>query len=311
MAEALGRGPTTTSSIRIAGCSCSQDAAAATWSSTRRNDWHSTPLATGRALVLTAGPRAPGCGRSPRSREGGGAGQRRAARAPRRRAGSPRTASATWSSTSITIRPPSPRSSATARDLGVRVRYSWEQPVLGSAGGPRHALPLLTDGGSQTFLIVNGDTLTDVDLAALLNRPTRRRGALVTMALIPNPRRTNTAACWSTDGYGARLHAAPAAAQQSFHFIGVQVAEAEAFAPSTTTCRRVGRLALSPACSRSNPRSIAAFVSTATFHDIGTPADCLRTSLELRRNRGRSCVSAERRGRPDRGRRAARVCGMM
>ena len=28
-------------------------------------------------------------------------------------------------------------------DLGVRVRYSWEQPVLGSAGGPRRALPLL------------------------------------------------------------------------------------------------------------------------------------------------------------------------
>ncbi len=28
-------------------------------------------------------------------------------------------------------------------DLGARVRYSWESPVLGSAGGPRHALPLL------------------------------------------------------------------------------------------------------------------------------------------------------------------------
>src|SRR5512134_4060259 len=28
-------------------------------------------------------------------------------------------------------------------DIGVRVRYSWELPVLGSAGGPRCALPLL------------------------------------------------------------------------------------------------------------------------------------------------------------------------
>src|SRR5262249_27860607 len=50
-------------------------------------------------------------------------------------------------------------------DLGVRVRYSWEQPrVLGSAGGPRLALPLLD---VDAFLLVNGDTLTDVDLAAL------------------------------------------------------------------------------------------------------------------------------------------------
>src|SRR5512142_2155797 len=28
-------------------------------------------------------------------------------------------------------------------DLGVQVRYSWENPILGSAGGPRRALPLL------------------------------------------------------------------------------------------------------------------------------------------------------------------------
>src|SRR5688500_4986481 len=48
--------------------------------------------------------------------------------------------------------------------LGVRVRYSWELPVLGSAGCPRRALPLLTDDGAERFLIVNGDTLTDVDI---------------------------------------------------------------------------------------------------------------------------------------------------
>ena len=40
-------------------------------------------------------------------------------------------------------------------DLDMRIRYSWEQPVLGSAGGPRQALPLLDAG---TFIIVNGDT---------------------------------------------------------------------------------------------------------------------------------------------------------
>src|SRR5689334_13845428 len=38
--------------------------------------------------------------------------------------------------------------------LGMSVRYSWEQPVLGSAGGPRRAAPLLA---TDTFLIVNGD----------------------------------------------------------------------------------------------------------------------------------------------------------
>jgi hypothetical protein len=62
--------------------------------------------------------------------------------------------------------------------LGLRVRYSWEQPVLGTAGGPRHALPLVD---ADRFWIVNGDTLTDVDLAAI-ERQHLQSGALVTMA---------------------------------------------------------------------------------------------------------------------------------
>ncbi len=68
-------------------------------------------------------------------------------------------------------------------DLGVRVRYSWEQPeVLGSAGGPRHALPII---GSDTFFIVNGDTMTDLALEPLADAH-QKSGALVTMALVPN-----------------------------------------------------------------------------------------------------------------------------
>src|SRR5512147_2300207 len=50
-------------------------------------------------------------------------------------------------------------------DLGIPVRYSWENPVLGSAGGPRRALPLLD---TDRFLIINGDTLTDLDLEGLV-----------------------------------------------------------------------------------------------------------------------------------------------
>jgi len=121
-------------------------------------------------------------------------------------------------------------------DLGARVRYSWESPVLGSAGGPRHALPLLLDrGADETFVLVNGDTLTNVDLRAMIDDH-RRHGALVTMALIPNPR---------PDKYGGvRLNAsgavarftkrrahgtppAPSEAEGNFHFIGPQIVQAE------------------------------------------------------------------------------------
>src|SRR4029077_7922084 len=68
-------------------------------------------------------------------------------------------------------------------DLSVHVRYSWEQPqVLGTAGGPRRALSVI---GAPTFLVVNGDTLTDFDLEAL-SEVHETSGALVTLALVPN-----------------------------------------------------------------------------------------------------------------------------
>ena len=54
--------------------------------------------------------------------------------------------------------------------------------MLGSAGGPRLALPII---GADTFFIVNGDTLTDVDLDALAAAHAAS-GALVTLALVPN-----------------------------------------------------------------------------------------------------------------------------
>src|SRR5690242_3746646 len=109
---------------------------------------------------------------------------------------------------------------------GVRVRYSWEPIVLGSAGGPRRALPLL---GSSTFLIVNGDTLTDVDIAALVAEH-RRTGAMVTMAVMPNTEPDKYSGL-AVDGTGAFTGVvARDAAQPSYHFVGVQVAEAAAFA---------------------------------------------------------------------------------
>ena len=64
--------------------------------------------------------------------------------------------------------------------LGLAVRYSWEREVLGSAGGPARAVPLLA---SDRFLIVNGDTLAKVDLPAMA-RQHIETNALVTMAVL-------------------------------------------------------------------------------------------------------------------------------
>jgi mannose-1-phosphate guanylyltransferase len=158
---------------------------------------------------------------------------------------------------------------------GLRVRYSWEMPVLGSAGGPRHALSLL---GSSAFLIVNGDTLTNVDVAALVADHTRS-GALVTMAVIPNtdPDKYSGLAVDATGAFTGVV--SRGSRQSSYHFVGVQVAEAEAFAtlPDNRPFESVRQLY--PTLVATRPGSVRTFVSSAEIFDIGTPADYLNTSL--------------------------------
>lgn len=167
-------------------------------------------------------------------------------------------------------------------DAGVRVRYSWESPVLGSAGGPKRALPLL----GPEFLIVNGDTLTDVDPAAVV-RDHRETGALVTMAVVPNaePDKYGGVAVegdGSVTGFVRR-----GSPQPSFHFVGVQVAAAEAFAsvPKDTPYESVGTLY--PALIAARPGAIRAYQTDAEFLDIGTPADYLETALLIARRESR------------------------
>jgi NDP-sugar pyrophosphorylase family protein len=167
-------------------------------------------------------------------------------------------------------------------ELGVRVRYSWETPVLGSAGGPRHALPLL---GASRFLIVNGDTLTDANVQALMAEH-RRSGALVTMAVVPNT---------EPDRYGGAVvdpsgiitgFTRRGSAESSYHVIGLQVAEAEAFAslPDNTPCESTR--SLYPALIRAIPGSVRAWRTSADFLDIGTPADYLATALSVAARQG-------------------------
>ena len=178
-------------------------------------------------------------------------------------------------------------------DLGVRIRYSWEQPVLGSAGGPRRALPLLVDdpGGDGNFLIVNGDTLTDVDLGAVLAAHEASRAA-VTMALIPNPRPDVYGGVQvSSDGWvtGFTRRGSPG---QSYHFIGVQAARASVFSPLVDGVPAESVGALYPALIARDPRAVRAFVCEASFRDIGTPRDYFETSLALADIEGGRLISA-------------------
>jgi mannose-1-phosphate guanylyltransferase len=69
------------------------------------------------------------------------------------------------------------------RRHGLRIRYSREERILGTGGGPRAVRDVL---GSEPLLIVNGDVLFDLDLRRLL-AVHAASGARATLALRRNP----------------------------------------------------------------------------------------------------------------------------
>ncbi len=168
-------------------------------------------------------------------------------------------------------------------DLGVEVRYSWEPQVLGSGGGPRRAFDLVD---AENAFIVNGDTLTDLDLSAL-TADHARHGALVTMASTPDRRPGYNALAVAADGRFAgvtRAGSPPAlehAGHRQVHFIGVQIAERRAFAAASPDGPSETLKTLYPQLIAGNPASVRVWPSRVAFHDIGTPADYLATVVAL------------------------------
>jgi len=163
------------------------------------------------------------------------------------------------------------------RALGVRVRYSWEPVILGSAGGPKQALALWP-GLTGPCLIVNGDTLTDVPLAPLIEEH-RKSGARVTMAVVPNTR---------PDHYnGIRVDAnlqvtdfvAKGHTDRTWHFVGVQVVNPDVFGglPAGTPAETVAGVYRDLV--RTEPGSVRVWPVDAPFLDVGTPADYIDAVL--------------------------------
>jgi mannose-1-phosphate guanylyltransferase len=182
-------------------------------------------------------------------------------------------------------------------DLGARVRYSWEQPrLLGSAGGPRLARPML---GAGTFLIVNGDTLTDVDLVRLAGAHVAS-GALVTLALVPNREFTRYGGVQLDGDHGVTGFArAGPSSEGSYHYIGVQVVHGAVFdsVKQGEAASSIGGVYDTVIASR--PGAVRGFVCDAEFWDVGTVADYWRTSEAFVAKSGSVSSSAGRGSRID------------
>jgi NDP-sugar pyrophosphorylase family protein len=161
--------------------------------------------------------------------------------------------------------------------IGVRVQYSWEPAILGSAGGPRHALPLV-DG--DTLLVVNADTLVDFALGPMIARH-EASGAAVTVAVIPNPRPDHYHGLEIDGDHRVTGFVLRGSGRPSWHFVGVQIARADVFAalPDNVPAETVTGVYRELVASR--PGALLGYPVDTSFLDVGTPRDYLDAALRL------------------------------
>lgn len=173
--------------------------------------------------------------------------------------------------------------------LGLRLRYSWERDILGSAGGPAQALSLWPRLDSPC-LIVNGDTLTDLPLAPLVaaHAQARGEGALVTMAVVRNTRPDHYNGL-RLDADGRVLAFVPKGhTEQTWHFVGVQAVEPRVFADLTPGVPAETVSGVYRELVATRPGAVRAFRVDAPFLDVGTPQDYIDAAFHLDRLEGRS-----------------------
>jgi len=159
--------------------------------------------------------------------------------------------------------------------LGVAVRYSWEYPLLGSAGGPRHALPLLD---ADRILLVNGDTLCDVDLAAMIDAHVRH-DADVTMAVVPNAQPDHYNGIVADHDHAVTAFVPRGHAAGSWHFVGVQIVNRAVLAPLPDGVPADTVHGLYRAVLAQRPGRLRVWPTSGRFIDVGTPRDYLATAL--------------------------------
>jgi mannose-1-phosphate guanylyltransferase len=168
-----------------------------------------------------------------------------------------------------------------ARQLGIDLQISREEKqILGTGGGVRRAQKLL---GKETFFLLNGDMIFDVDLPAALAAH-RKAGAEATMVLAPYPRGATYAAVEVDARMNVRRIAgrgAPADPSLSkMHFTGVHVLEPELVARLPPEGESdINRIAYVRAMH--DGAVVHGFLQEGYWGDLGAPRSFLRANLDV------------------------------
>lgn len=174
--------------------------------------------------------------------------------------------------------------------FGVRLEYIEEPVILGTSGALDNARQLLE---GDTFVVINGKIITDINLADALETH-RRTNALATLVLRPNPRRERFSIVETRDGLikGFGGMPAPAASDNApdeesvpLMFTGIQILEPRIFS-------YIPRGVFSHSTTDVYPQAIAkgervvAHVAEGKWYELSTIPRYLEISLAMLAEKG-------------------------
>lgn len=168
--------------------------------------------------------------------------------------------------------------------FGVRIHYVEEPEILGTSGALDNARELLEN---QTFIVINGKIITDIDLNAAMATHLRTR-AMATLILLPNYKRERFSVVETENGFVTRFGGMPGAAvveKTPMMFTGIQIMEREIFS-------YIPRGVFSHSVTDVYPQAIAkgeriaAHVGSGKWRELSTLRRYLDISLEMLQERG-------------------------
>ena len=164
-------------------------------------------------------------------------------------------------------------------EFGVNLQYVHEPVILGTSGALDNARELLA---AETFVVVNGKIITNIDLHAALAQH-RAQNALATLVLKPNVARERFSIVETGDGLVSRFAGMPeksAEGESPLMFTGIQILEPRIFDYIPRDVFSDSVVHVYPQAMAKGER-IAAHVGEGMWHELSTLQRYLGISLDL------------------------------
>ncbi len=176
--------------------------------------------------------------------------------------------------------------------FGVSLHYIEEPEILGTSGAIDNARTFFE---TETFVVINGKIITDINLTAALETH-RSTQAIATLVLLPNPRRERFSTVKITDGLIEGFGGMPDVSGNDsapMMFTGIQILEPAIFRYIPPGVFSHSTTDVYPQAIAEGER-IAAHVATGKWYELSTIQRYLEISLSMLAERGETWTAGAR-----------------